>query len=164
MYKTKLNKIQNLIEKVKSDISFPIISDFLDWFLLKINIHFNKETPNLKLNKWEIYFIKLWQNIWSELNKQRPCIIYSTYFFNNWNTITVIPLKSYNWKRFNKNVNVFIKSNNTNNLKEDSIADISWIMQISKKRLELYIWKTEEEFIFRIDKKLMKFFWIKNKQ
>lgn len=70
MYKNKLNKIWNLIDKIKNEINLPIISEFLEWFYEKINIHFNKKTPNLKLNKWDIYFVNLWKNIWSELDKK----------------------------------------------------------------------------------------------
>ncbi|MDP2396623.1 MAG: hypothetical protein Q8S84_00170 [bacterium] len=51
MYKTKLNRILNLIENIKNDINLPIITEFLEWFLEKIDIHFNKNTPDLKLNK-----------------------------------------------------------------------------------------------------------------
>jgi len=75
MWKNKLNKIWNLIDKIKNDINLPIISDFLEWFYEIIEINFNKKIPSLKLNKWDIYFVKLWQNIWSELNKNRPCIV-----------------------------------------------------------------------------------------
>ncbi len=42
MYKTKLNKIWNLIDKIKNNINLPIISDFLEWFYEKLNIN-NKE-------------------------------------------------------------------------------------------------------------------------
>jgi hypothetical protein len=38
MYKTKLNKLWNLIDKFKNDITLPIISDFLEWFYEKLNI------------------------------------------------------------------------------------------------------------------------------
>ena len=36
MYKTKLNKIWNLIDKIKNNINLPIISDFLEWFYEKL--------------------------------------------------------------------------------------------------------------------------------
>jgi hypothetical protein len=41
MYQTKLNKISNLIEKIKNDINLPIISDFLEWFYEKLDLNFN---------------------------------------------------------------------------------------------------------------------------
>lgn len=160
----KLNKLQNLINKIKNDITIPILWDFLDWFYDKLNIHFNKERPDLKLNKWNIYFVNLWQNIWSELNKSRPCIIYSSSFFNNWNTVTILPIKSYDWKKFRRNINIFIKASSENCLDEDSMVDISWIKQIDKKRLWMYTWNLEPEYLLKIDKKVVRYFWIKNKQ
>ena len=162
MYKTKLNRIQNLIEKIKNDITLPLISDFLDWFLEKLDIHFNKNTPSLKLNKWEIYFVKLGQNIWWELNKERPCIIYSDKKYNWWNTVLIIPLKSYKGK-INNYFNTFIKSEN-NELKKDSIADLWAIRQISKKRILTKAWKINEKDLEKIDKKLIKILWIKNRE
>ena len=160
----KINKLQNLINKIKNDITIPILSDFLDWFYNKLNFHFNRKRPDLKLSKWNIYFINLWQNIWSELNKSRPCIVYSRSLFNRWNTVTIIPIKSYNGKKFRRNINIFIKASDENCLDEDSMIDISWIRQIDKKRLWMYIWNLEYEYILKIDKKILKYFWIKNKQ
>jgi len=51
----KLNKLQNLIEKIKNDINIPILSEFLNWFYEKLDIHFNKNTPSLSISKWEIF-------------------------------------------------------------------------------------------------------------
>ena len=160
MYKTKLNRINNLIERVKNDINLPIIYDFLEWFLEKLDIHFNKNTPDLKLNKWDIYFVNLGKNIWWELNKIRPCIIYSWYIFNNWNTALIIPLKSYKWK-INNNFNTFINHSTINQLKMDSISDLCWLKQISKKRIKWFIWKLEIDQLNKIDKKLCKVLEIK---
>lgn len=159
MYKTKLNKIWNLIGEIKNDINLEIISEFLEWFYEKINIHFNKKSPDLKLNKWDVYFVNLWKNIWDELNKNRPCIIYSGYFFNNWNSVTVIPLKSYRWK-INKNFNIFIKNDFLDN---PSIIDVWWIRQVSKKRIWLFLWTIGNDFLQKVDKKILKLFTIKNR-
>ena len=50
MYKTKINKIQDFIEKIKNDITLPIISDFLEWFFEKLNLHFwNSNIENITL-------------------------------------------------------------------------------------------------------------------
>ncbi len=48
MYKIKLNKILNLIENIKNDVNLTIISDFLDWFYEKLDIHINNKIPNIK--------------------------------------------------------------------------------------------------------------------
>jgi hypothetical protein len=51
MQTKKINRLKNLVESLKSDINNEFISHFLRWFYEKINIHFNKKIPNLKLNK-----------------------------------------------------------------------------------------------------------------
>ena len=160
MYKTKLNKIWNLIDKIKNDINLSIISDFLEWFYEKIILNFNKKEPKNIFKKWDIYFINLWKNIWSELNKNRPCIIYSWLKYNKWNTVIILPLKSYKWKT-NYLFNIFIKATKENNLKLDSIIDLSSIRQISKKRIKLKRWILEEKYLKEIDKKVLKLFQIK---
>jgi len=163
MFSEKIKKIINIIWDIKNDNTIPLISDFLDWFYDLFVINFKKNTPNSKLNKWEIYFINLWKNIWTELNKNRPCIIYSSYFFNNWGDVVIVPLKSYKW-RINKNINVFITKTQLNWLKKDSIIDIPWIRQVSKKRIWKYIWKTSLENLYKIDNKMLKFLEIKKKK
>lgn len=160
MYKNKLNKIWNLIDTIKSDINWSIISDFLEWFYKKIELNFLNKEPNLQLSKWRIYFVNLWKNIWWELNKVRPCIIISDKKYNWWNTVLIIPLKSYKWKVNNK-FNIFIKSSKENNLKLDSIVDLVAVKQVSKKRIKWYIWNIEEEYIYKMDNKLLKIFNIK---
>ena len=34
--KNKINKLQNLVNKFKNDITLPILSNFLNWFYNKI--------------------------------------------------------------------------------------------------------------------------------
>ena len=160
MYRNKLNKIWNLIDTIKNDITLPIISDFLEWFYEKININFNKKEPKLNLNKWEIYFVNLWKNIWSELNKNRPCIIISKTYFNKTNTVIVIPIKSYKWK-ISRSTQIIVDLDFLNN---KSIIDILAIRQIDKKRINNYIWTIWKENIVKIDKKLWKILWIKSKK
>ncbi|MDD2870748.1 MAG: type II toxin-antitoxin system PemK/MazF family toxin [Candidatus Gracilibacteria bacterium] len=160
MYKTKLNRINNLIERVKNDINLPIISDFLEWFFEKLDIHFNKNISNLKLNKGDIVFVKLGKNIGSELNKTRPCLVYSNKLSNFGNTVIIVPLKSYKGK-ININFNIFIKSSENTSLNKDSIVDISSIRQISKKRIFKRIGKLDKKYLNEIDSKIIKIFSIK---
>ncbi len=161
MYKKKLNKIWNYIEKIKNDINLAIISDFLDWFLEKLEIHFwNKNNKLLKFNKWDIYFVKLWKNIWTELNKNRPCIIYSDFYFNNWNDLIIIPLKWYKWN-LNKKIHIYLSKKNYWFLIKDSIIDLKWIKQVSKKRIWKKIWILDKDILSKIDKKIIKIFGIK---
>ena len=157
--------LKKLNEKILNffDINHEESFFYLTWFNKKIDLHLQKN-PELKLNKWEIYFVDLWKNIWSELSKKRPCIIYTDRYFNNWETVVILPLKSFEWKKYNRNINIFIEKDKINKLKENSITDLSWIRQISKKRIWWYIWNLNEDEIFKINKKLSKFLWIKNKQ
>ncbi len=160
MHIKKLNKIWNLIENIKNDINLPIISDFLDWFYEKLNINFNKNYLNLKLNKWDIVFVNLWKNIGSELNKNRPCVVYSLKKANFWGTVVVLPLKTYKWK-FNKSFNVLLKLEDVDWLFKDSIIDILAIRQISKKRINKRIWRLKDDILLEIDEKVSNNFWIK---
>jgi mRNA-degrading endonuclease toxin of MazEF toxin-antitoxin module len=132
-----------------------LISDFLEWFYEKLELNFNKKYSHFIPNKWEIYFVNLWTNIWSELNKNRPCIVYSNYFFNSWDNIVILPLKGYKWKT-NKSLNIFLSSSKVEWLYKDSIVDLMWIRQISKKRMWKLIWKLKQEKLISIDKKLLK--------
>lgn len=51
MHTRKINRLKNLVESLKNDINDQFISHFLMWFHQKINIHFNKKTPDLKIKK-----------------------------------------------------------------------------------------------------------------
>ncbi len=148
----KLKKFNNLVNKIIKQESFvSIVSDFLDWFYDKLDIHFNKFSPKIIPKKWDIYFVNLWQNIWSELNKVRPCIIWSVKQANFWNTVLIIPLKSYKWKKIN-DFQILIKKSKLNWLEKDSIIDFSSIRQISKKRLLNKIWKLDEADLKKLNK------------
>jgi len=163
MIKKHLNKIEDFLVRIIDDINSPVILDLLDWFYDKLEIHFKKRTPDLKLKKWDIYFVNLWRNIWSELNKTRPCIVYSIKKANFWETALVIPLKSYKWKILN-DFQVLIKQTDYNKLIKDSLVDISWIKQVSKKRILDKKWNLEIVYLKQIDKKILNIFWIKNKE
>jgi len=160
----KINRLQNLVNQIKNDITIPILSDFLNWFYDKLNIHFNKKTPNLKYQKWDIYFVSLWNNIWSELNKNRPCVVYSKRSYNNKNWVVIIPLKSLKKKKIINKFQVKISKSKTNWLEKDSIVDIFYIKNLSTKRINKYIWKLEELYLEEIDKKIIKMFWLKKEK
>ena len=152
----KLNKLENLVNKIKNDITLPILLAFLDWFYDKLNIHFNKSIKYFVPKQWDIFYVKLWQNIWSELNKTRPCVVISKRKFNSWWTIIVVPLKSYKWK--NKKYFIKVKSSKINNLWKDSQVDIFAIRQVDKKRLLNKIWILEYNYVDEIITLLKKMF------
>ena len=160
MFKNKINKLIEKIEEIKNDITISLIWDFLDWFYSTLFLHFEKNEPRLFLKKWAIFFVNLWKNIWSELNKTRPCVIYSVKKANFWNTVLIIPIKTFKGQKLN-DFQVFVKSSKENLLEKDSIIDISWIRQISKKRIFTKKWYLEENIISEVDSKIINIFWIK---
>lgn len=161
MIRTKLNRLQNKLEEIKNSFTTPIISDYLDWFVELVDLHFCKEVNSSFFNKWDIYFVNLWKNIWSELNKTRPCIIYSKKFANFWDSVLIIPIKSYKDKQLLKDFHVFIVPTTDNKLTKDSYCDLSSIRQVSKKRINKKVWTLSENIIKEMDSKILKIFWIK---
>lgn len=138
MYKTKLNKILNIIEKFKNDITLPIISDFLEWFYEKINLNFNRKNVNKFLKKWEIWISKLWLNIWSEQNWEiesnytRPVLVIKSFWVKN-DHIIVLPLTKYKKPEY---ISFLIEKKIYDFLKYDeSFILLDQIKTISKKRL-----------------------------
>jgi len=162
MIQEKINHIKKISEKYSNDITISLVSDFLNWFIEKLNLNFNSKSPNLKYKKWEVYFVNLWQNIWSELNKTRPCIIYSKKSFNSKNSVIIIPLKSFKWKIIDK-FQIKIEKDEKNKLIKDSICDIFHIKNISTKRIWLKKWEINLEKIKQIDNKIIKMFDLKIK-
>ena len=163
MLKNKTNKLFEKISEIRNDVTISLISDFLDWFIEVFELHFNKKTLKLKFNKWDIYFVDLWKNIWNELNKLRPCIVYSKKSYNNINSIIILPLKSYKGKKIINKFHIKLECSQTNNLKKDSICDIFHIKNISTKRLKWKIGNLETQYLKYIDKKIAKMFDIETK-
>ncbi len=107
-----------------------------------------------------MYFVNLWKNIWSELNKTRPCLVYSIKNANFWNTVVILPFKSFKWSKIT-NFQIEVDKSNENYLEKKSIVDITSIRQISKKRFLTKKWKLEKKYINDIDEKILSLFWIK---
>jgi len=53
MYKTKLNKIQSLIEEMNSKINLDIILNFLEWCYINITLFFI-DTKNKYPKQWQV--------------------------------------------------------------------------------------------------------------
>jgi len=163
----KLEKFNKLVKKLlKQDVLVAVVSDFVDWFSEKLYIHFisKNENKKLKFNKWDIYFVNLWKNIWTELNKNRPCIIYSDFYFNNWNDLIVIPIKWYNKSKYNKKIHIFLSKDIFTFLYKNSLVDLKSIRQISKKRIWKKIWTLDKITLSKIDNKLQKILWLKKER
>jgi len=161
---TKLNKIQNLIEKIKNDITLPLISNFLDWFLEKLDIHFNKENNyKWKISQYSIFIADLWQNIWYEISKRRPVLILSsTWYSSVWNDILIVwitDLYDENWnKKKIYDFDIVLNDYKKYWLNKESIIRLSTIRQIDKKRLIYRKWKLDRSFSKEIKNKFYNLF------
>lgn len=164
MLQKKIENFLSKIHEIKNDITLPEISDFLSWFHEKIEVHFLKSTPKLRFQKWDIFFINLGKNIWSEINKIRPCVVYSTKNYNNMTGAIIIPFKSLKQKDIIEKVQTIVSRSVENWLEKDSILDIFYLRNISSKRMNKKIWKLEKRYLDEIDEKVGKMFGIKNKE
>ena len=159
MYKKYLNNINDYINTIVDDSNESDIPNFLKWFKNKLLIHFKRKTPvNLFPNKWDIYYVNLWMNIWSEINKERPCIIYSIRKLNKWNNIVVIPIKWFYDKIDNK-YQILLNPDTINNLWKKSLANLMSIREVSKKRLKWKIWIIDNTKLKQIDEKMKIILW-----
>jgi len=164
MYKTKLNKIQNIIEKIKNDITLPIISNFLEWFFEKLDISFNKQNIyKWKISQYSIFIAHLWQNIWSEISKKRPVLILSsTWYSSVWNDILITWITDLYDDYWNKKkiyaFDIVISNYKKYWLKKESIIRLSSIKQIDKKRLIYRMWKLDRKFEKDIKEKFLNLF------
>lgn len=126
----------------------------------KIKIHFKKIEGIFVPHKWEIYYVQLWKNISTELNKKRPCIVWSEKKYNAWWNLLILPLKTYR-NKFQEWYNVVIDSTKNNWLTRKSIITITDIKSVSKNRFWGKIWNIEEKYMQIIDQKLQVILWLK---
>ncbi|AHB41834.1 hypothetical protein P148_SR1C00001G1056 [candidate division SR1 bacterium RAAC1_SR1_1] len=133
-----IKRLINKVKEIANDITIPIIYQFLDRFNLVLYLHFEKKTPNIVFKQRDIYEINLGQNVGSELNKKRPCIIISNQSFNKGNTVIILPLKGI---RETTRIGIitisidFLKSG----LKKPTYCSCFNIREVSKKRIGQYI-------------------------
>lgn len=163
MIKDLLRIFEEKVKKYKTDVNNNIIVSILEWFIDFFDLFFDNKIHNKVFKKWDIYIIELWINIWSELNKQRPCIIYSTDKINRWNCLIVLPLKTLKKFSIKNNYSITVSKNNSNQLDVDSYLNITDMRSVSKKRISKYIWKIDNIDLERIDLKVLQSFWIKQK-
>ena len=155
-----IKRLINKVKEIANDITIPIIYQFLDWFNLVLYLHFEKKTPNIVFKQWDVYEIDLWQNIWSELNKKRPCIVFSNESFNKWNTVIILPLKGMRetTKIWIITISIdFLKSW----LKKPTYCSCFNIREVSKKRIWQYIGTITKEDRKIINNSLSIIFWLK---
>lgn len=154
-----IQKLQTTLKSLKFD-------DRLEWnkFVYrlseKIKIHFKLPKSIFIPHKWEIYYVELWKNISTELNKKRPCVVWSEKKYNTGGNLVILPLKTYN-NKFNQKYNVIIVPTRFNWLIKESIITITDIRSVSKKRFWGKLWIIGEFDKQIIDQKLKNILWIK---
>ncbi len=153
--------INNYLKNIKNEHQEEI-KEFLRWTKAKIDINF-KKTSKRFLKKGDIYEIRLCKNIGSEYNKTRPCIIFRNNKFVNSKIITIIPLSTKTKEKNIVYIDLIINSDNTNNLKSDSIIKTAHIKSISINRITKKIGKININTIVSIENKLLLLFDIKQK-
>ncbi len=156
MIKKLLLSLEDNITKYQNSITNPIIYNILEWFIDFVKLFFSENNHKKVFFKGDIYLIDLWINIWSELNKKRPCIIYSNDEVNRWDCIVVLPLKTLKQEKIN-NFSIIIKPEN-NWLELLSYTNITDIRSVSKKRISKFIWKLWLDDLRIIDTKITKYF------
>ncbi len=150
----------------KFNDKFKDLKEFISWYNDKLNINYFKKRDWRKFKQFQIYYFKLWQNIWWEINKKRPILIlWKTNNFLNSKTILWAPITSLytkDWKEKKMwKMDIFLKANKINWLKNDSIIKLGKILEIDKKRVLWYFWKLDEKLKGEVFNKLNEVFWIK---
>lgn len=163
MISSKLEKIKQKINSLSDDIFIPNVLQFLERFERKLFLHFEaKIWEKFIPKKWDIYFVELWSNIKAEINKTRPCMIYSDEYANQWDTIVILPLKTLYWK-LNYKFEILIQESKINWLKKKSRLTITQIRSVSKVRLKWKIGKLESSYIWQIEERIKIIFWLNKK-
>jgi len=158
---TQINIIQETIKKIWEQFHKEVV-DILFWFNTFLNYHFFHWENKNQIKKWDIYEINLWRNIWSELNKKRPCVVVSADWFNQWNNVVAIPLKSI--KPYSKDwiISIFIDKEWTF-LDKESFVSIANIREISKKRIWRKIGKVSKKDMLKVEQAISIFLWIQKR-
>ncbi len=148
-------KINNLLEISRKIFEYNQnkILKFLDWFYLKIEIHFLEEKIyKWKISQFSIFMCNLWENIWAEISKKRPVLILSsTWYSSVWDDILVVWITDlYDEKWRKKKIyefDIVLKNYKNFWLEKESLARLSTIRQIDKKRLLYRMWKIKDKQI-----------------
>ena len=166
-YKLYIKKDFLSISKEKSHNLENHIKNF------KEKIKINQQQENTyRYQKYEIYYVNFWINIWNEINWIRPSLIIKSNRHNWWYDILVIPMTWFYNKNWTKKIldtfDVIVKTDLNNKLKKDSVLKVRHLKSISKKRIWNKIWKLNNIFVNEnlkfydeIDNKIKQMIWIK---
>ncbi len=100
-------------------------------------------------NKRQVYVISYWINTGSEINWDRPGIIYKDTNNTLWDDVIVIPLTSALMEKQSDKFDVFVPKDAKNNLFQNSFARWRQIRSVSVKRLGKLIGTIENEHVIK---------------
>jgi len=146
------------------------LENHIENFKEKIKLNQQKENT-YRYQKYDIYYVNYWINIWNEINGVRPSLIIKSNRYNWWYDIIVIPMTwlyddEWNQKQLDT-FDVIIMPDKTNKLKKESLLKMRHIKSISKKRILWKIWELEniennwEKLYDVIDINVKRLIWIK---
>jgi mRNA-degrading endonuclease toxin of MazEF toxin-antitoxin module len=113
---------------------------------LKLNSPGTKRQP---LKKWQIYVVHYGMNTGSEINGDRPAIIYKDVENTGGDDITVIPLTSAVRQKQPEKHDVFVTKDKDNKLFQDSFARVRQLRAVSVKRLSKLLGTITDEKVIQ---------------
>ncbi len=94
-----------------------------------------------------IYYVNFGINIGTEINATRPSIIMKDWDYWFWEDIIVIPLTSITPEKSKDTFDIPVPTIAAEWLRNDSYAKIRQMRCVSKKRIEMYVWKVVDDTI-----------------
>lgn len=96
-------------------------------------------------NKWDIRVVSYEMNIGSEINGDRPSIVYKASDSTKWEDIVVIPLTSAAKQQQSDRFDISVPKDDTNKLYQSSYARLRQIRSVSIKRVGKIVWIVTDE-------------------
>lgn len=106
--------------------------------------------------KWEVYTVNYGMNTGSEVNGERPSILYKWSQNTFGEDVIVIPLTSVVQEKMVDKFDVFVPKDEPNKLYQNSYARIRQIRSVSLKRLGKYVGTITDEYVINAINKNVK--------
>lgn len=157
MIKKLLKQLQHVVHTHLTQQTLQRMQYFLEWFARSLHLHFGHNQTGEKTffpKRWDIYFIDLWWNIWRELSKNRPCIVISKRKDNGWDTVVILPIKTYKWRSHARR-HILLEEQWDHWLDRACIIDLLQITTVSKRRImSKKIWSVSIEEMNEIEQRM----------
>ena len=124
-------------------------------FVSKLKLN-NATLPDLTLSKRDIYSVKFGMNAGSEINGERPWIVFKHDTATKWEDVIVIPLTSALQEKHPDVFDVLLLKDKENNLYQTSYARLRQLRSVSLKRIGKPIGKVADETIKKAVEQWMK--------